>query len=154
GGDVERDMRVLVTGRGGGVLIAGGDAVEVEMRRTAERRGGEDDGAGGGGGGGGRAAGGGGGGEGEGEAVHCAVADKVEPAELGRGQRVAAVIGERAGGERGARGHAGDGAGYDHVGIDFRQRGGDVERDMRVLVTGRGGGVLIAGGDAVEVEMR
>src|SRR5438309_8701480 len=98
-------MRVLATCLRGGLPISGGDAVEVEMRRIGDRGDGDADGAGGGRGGGGRAAVGGGGGDVEGEALHLAVTDQVEPAELGRGQRVAAVIVERAGGERGAGGH-------------------------------------------------
>src|SRR5438105_2995862 len=114
-------MRVLVTGRGGGVLIAGGDAVEVEMRRICVL------GVGG-------APGstlfpyttlfrsvGGGGGDVEGEALHLAVADQVEPAELGRGQRVAAVRAEDDRSELQARGDAGYRDGNDRVGIDLRQ---------------------------------
>src|SRR5438552_3965613 len=114
-------MRVLVTARGGGVLIAGGDAVEVEMRRIGDRGDGDADGAGGGRGGGGRAAVGGGGGDVEGEALHFAVADQVEPAALALHDALPVFIVERAGGERGAGGHAGDGDGNDRVGIDLRQ---------------------------------
>src|SRR5947208_1635764 len=114
-------MRVLVTGRGGGLMIAGLDAVQDVMRRIGDRGDGDADGAGGGRGGGGRAAVGGGGGDVEGEALHFAVADQVEPAELGRGQRVAPVIVERARGEPGATVFPYTTLFRSRVGIDLRQ---------------------------------
>src|SRR5438105_3715315 len=114
-------MRVLVTVCCGGVPVAGGVSVLSLHDALPIWGDGDADGAGGGRGGGGRAAVGGGGGGGEHVCIQVAGADRIQPAELDRGQRVAAVIVERAGGERGAGGHAGDGDGNDRVGIDLRQ---------------------------------
>src|SRR5438874_260482 len=114
-------MRVLVTGRGGGVLIAGGDAVEVEMRRIEIGRASCRESVWSGGVGVGRDADGGGGGEVEGEALHFAVADQVEPAELGRGQRVAAFIVQPADGIRGLYVNGVQTCALPLFGIDLRQ---------------------------------
>src|SRR5438874_1818524 len=114
-------MRVLVTGRGGGVLIAGGDAFPTRRSSDLDRGDGDADGAGGGRGGGGRAAVGGGGGDVEGEALRLEEHTSELQSRRDLVQRVAADIVERAGGERGAGGHAGDGDGNDRVGIDLRQ---------------------------------
>src|SRR5437763_890597 len=114
-------MRVLVTGRVGGVLIAGGVAVEVEMRGIGAFPTRRSSDLGGGRGGGGRAAVGGGGGDVEGEALHFAVADQVEPAELRSGERTSEVQSPRYGVCRLLLGQTGDGDGNDRVGIDLRQ---------------------------------
>src|SRR5205807_1139062 len=92
--------------------------------------------------------------DGEREALHRAIAGQRQAAELGRRSEERRVGEVGAGREAGAGGQDGDGDGNDGVGIDLGERGGDVERDRGVLVAGGGAGVLIAGRNAVEVEVR
>ena len=121
GGDVERDMRVLVAGGGAAVLIAGSKVVEVEVRRRGGVRGdGDADGAAGGGG---RAAVGGGGLHVQGEGLHLAVATQRQRSEIGWGDGPGGGAARSGDGgaviEAGAGGHAGDFDGNDRVGIDL-----------------------------------